>query len=143
MNKTKARLGLAGIFSLGVVQILVWGGSFFLIAIFGGPIVRDTGWSSGWVYGALSVGILVSGLLAPYCGRLVNRHGGRQLLGWSGIVIAIGLSGMAIAGTLTGFILAWVVIGVGMAMGLYETLFAALGGGILDDKSKKQFRARL
>ena len=121
------RLGLAGTFLLGIVQILTWGGSFFLIAILGGPIIRDTGWSPRWVYGALSVGILVSGLLSPLCGRLINRYGGRQLLGWSGIVIAAGLSVMALTDNLAVFIAAWGVIGVGMAMGLYDTLFAALG----------------
>ena len=120
-------LGLAGTFLLGIVQILTWGGSFFLIAILGGPIIRDTGWSPRWVYGALSVGILVSGLLSPLCGRLINRYGGRQLLGWSGIVIAAGLSVMALTDNLAVFIAAWGVIGVGMAMGLYDPLFAVLG----------------
>ena len=127
MTSAATRPGLAGTFFLGIVQILVWGGSFFLIAILGGPIIGDTGWSARWVYGALSVGILTSGLLAPLCGRLVSRYGGRFLLSWSGIVVALGLSIMASAGNLGTFMLAWFIIGVGMAMGLYDTLFAALG----------------
>lgn len=127
MTSVATRPGLAGTFFLGVVQILVWGGSFFLIAILGEPIIRDTGWSARWVYGSLSIGILISGLLAPLCGRLVSRYGGRFLLSCSGIVVALGLSIMATAGNLGVFILAWFIIGVGMAMGLYDTLFAALG----------------
>ena len=65
--------------------------------------------------------------MSPLCGRLINRYGGRQLLGWSGIVIAAGLSVMALTDNLAVFIAAWGVIGVGMAMGLYDPLFAVLG----------------
>lgn len=116
-----------GIFCLGALQILVWGGSFFLLAVMGEPIARETGWGSHWVYGALSLGLMTSALLAPLSSRLVSRHGGRVQLAGSGMIVAAGLAIMAASQTLPVFILAWVVIGVGMAAGLYEALFATLG----------------
>lgn len=112
---------------LGVLQILVWGGSFFLMAVMAAPISRDTGWPSQWVYGALSLSLMVAALLAPLSSRLIARYGGRPQLAASGAVVAVGLLLMAASQGLGGFLLAWVVIGVGMAMGLYDTLFATLG----------------
>lgn len=112
---------------LGLVQILSWGGSFYLMAVMAAPIVAETGWSQQWVYGALSLGILVSGLLAPLSGRIIARTGGRMLLALSGAVMAVGLAVMGLSHSLPLFLGAWVVIGVGMAMGLYDALFATLG----------------
>lgn len=123
-----ARLpGTSGIFCLGLLQILVWGGSFFLLAVMGDPIMRDTGWGSQWVYGALSLSLMVSALLAPLSSRLVARYGGRAQLASSGAIVAAGLLIMAVSHTLLVFLLAWVVVGVGMAAGLYEALFSTLG----------------
>lgn len=119
--------GPLGIFWLGLLQILVWGGSFFLLAVMGKPILRETGWDSGWVYGALSLGLMVSALLAPLSSRLVARYGGRSQLAASGLVVGMGLLVVANCHSLPVFLLAWVIIGAGMAMGLYEALFATLG----------------
>lgn len=69
--------GIFGIFLLGMLQVLVWGGSFFLMAVMADPIMKETGWASQWVYGALSLSILVSAVLAPLVSRLIARYGGR------------------------------------------------------------------
>lgn len=110
-----------------MLQVLVWGGSFFLMAVMADPIIKETGWASQWVYGALSLSILVSALLAPLTGRLIARYGGRPILASSGLGVAIGLFLMANSASLPMFLLSWAVIGIGMALGLYEALFAALG----------------
>lgn len=110
-----------------MLQVLVWGGSFFLMAVMADPIIKETGWESQWVYGALSLSILVSAMLAPMISRFIARYGGRPILASSGLVVAIGLFMMASSGSLLVFLLAWGIIGTGMALGLYEALFAALG----------------
>lgn len=116
-----------GIFLLGMVQILVWGGSFFLMAVIADPIMKETGWTSQAVYGALSLGILVSAFLAPVTSQLIARWGGRRILASSGLTIAIGLLLMAWSNSLAMFMCAWAIIGVGMASGFFEALFATLG----------------
>ncbi|MNO42092.1 Major Facilitator Superfamily protein [compost metagenome] len=127
MNAGLRLPGPFGIFWLGMLQILVWGGSFFLLAVMAEPITRETGWGKHWVYGALSLGLLVSAVLAPLSSRFVARYGGRMQLAASGIVVGSGLLIIANCQSLQWFFLAWVVIGAGMAMGLYEALFATLG----------------
>ena len=126
MNQTN-KPGVAAIITLGAIQILSWGGSFYLMAVMANPIAMETGWSQQWIYGALSTGILVSGLLAPLSGRIIARTGGRLLLAMSGAVMALGLVIMAFSYHLPLLLFAWVIIGVGMAMGLYDALFATLG----------------
>jgi len=133
LNKTvkdvnqQKKPGVLAVMVLGLVQILSWGGSFYLMAVMASPIIAETGWSQQWVYGALSTGILVSGLLAPLSGRIIARTGGRMLLALSGAVMAGGLVIMGLSHSLPLFLAAWVIIGVGMAMGLYDALFATLG----------------
>lgn len=119
--------GLHGILLLGIVQIIAWGGSFYIMAVLAAPVSRETGWSQQWIYGALSLAILLSGLLAPLGGRIIARTGGRTMLAASGGVIAVGLTLVGLSHTLWLFLLAWAIIGVGMAMGLYDALFATLG----------------
>lgn len=112
---------------LALAQILAWGGSFFLMALLADPVSKDTGWSRQYVYGSLSVGILVSGLLAPRVGKLIARQAGKAVLLYSGFALGLGLLVVAFAPVLPVFMLGWAIIGVGMAMGLYDALFSVLG----------------
>jgi len=113
--------------ALGIGQILAWGTSFYFPAVFAGPIVRETGWSLGWVVGGTSIGLLVAGLISPQVGRVIDRHGGRPVLLASSLFYAAGLVGVGLAPTLPVYLAAWAVIGLGMGTGLYDAVFAALG----------------
>ena len=62
------------------------------MAVLAAPVSHETGWSQQWIYGALSLAILISGLLAPLSGRIIARTGGRAMLAASGAVIAAGLT---------------------------------------------------
>ena len=118
---------LAGNAALGITQIILWGGSFFLIAVVADPIVQSTGWPQAIVVGALSLAILISGLLSPWVGRMIRRHGGRPVLIAGTLTMAAGLVLMGLAPNLPVFLLAWTVMGLGMAGALYDPLFAAIG----------------
>ena len=112
--------------ALGISQILAWGTSFYFPAVFSQPIVRDTGWSLGFVVGGTSLGLLVAGLISPQVGRLIGHHGGRPVLLASSLFYAAGLSGVGLAPALPIYLAAWVLIGFGMGTGLYDAVFAAL-----------------
>ncbi len=121
------RPGNGKIALLGLLQILSWGGSFYLLGVLADPIAADTGWPHQWVLGGASIGLLVASLLSPLCGRLIARIGGRRVLAAHGLILAAGLWIMALAPSLPVFLLAWVIIGVAMASGLYDALFTSLG----------------
>jgi hypothetical protein len=113
--------------ALGISQILAWGTSFYFPAVFAEPIVRDTGWSLGFVVGGTSLGLLVAGLISPQVGKLIDRHGGRPVLLASSLFYAAGLAGVGLSRALPVYLAAWVLIGIGMGTGLYDAVFAALG----------------
>jgi hypothetical protein len=110
-----------------VTQILAWGSSYYLLAVLAEPIERDTDWPTPWVIGGLSAGLVVAGLVSPRVGDAIRRYGGRPILAFSAICLALGLAGVAAAPTLAAYVAAWLVIGVGMGAGLYDAAFATLG----------------
>lgn len=113
--------------SVGVAQILAWGSSYYLPAVLAEPIATDTGWPLSWVVGSLSVGLLISGLVSPRVGRVIERRGGRPVLATSALLLAVGLFGAGMAPALPVFVASWIIIGLGMGTGLYDPAFSALG----------------
>ncbi len=113
--------------ALGVVMIFTWGSTYYLMTVLAAPIARDTGWSLGSITGALSVGLLVAGLVSPLVGRAIARHGGRPVLAAGCALIAAGLLVIAGAAHLWVFWAGWLLLGLGMAAGLYDPAFASLG----------------
>jgi predicted MFS family arabinose efflux permease len=59
-------------------------------------------------------------------GRAIDRHGGRDVLVLSNLVLAGGLGCLALAQGPLGLAVAGVLLGVGMALGLYDSAFATL-----------------
>lgn len=112
---------------LGLVQILTWGSTFYLLAVLGDPIVQDTGWPRTAVTGGVSVGLLISGLVAGYVGRAITARGGRGVMMAGVGLLSVGLLGLAVAPSLPFYFAAWVVLGCGMAASLYEAAFSTLG----------------
>ena len=66
-------------------------------------------------------------MLGPQVGRTIDRFGGREVLAVSNLVFAAGLGILAIAPSFRMLALGWLVVGVGMGLGLYDSAFAALG----------------
>src|SRR5208283_3807257 len=114
--------------AVGLAQTLAWASSYYLPAILAAPIARDLTLESSWVFGAFSCALLVSALLGPIAGRAIDSRGGRNVLMLSNVVFAIGLAGLGLANGPVSLILAWLVIGAGMATGLYDAAFGALAG---------------
>jgi MFS family permease len=112
---------------LGIGQVLVWGSSYYLPAVLAKPIADATGWPLSWVIGGLSLGLLVSGLVSPKVGDLIEHYGGRPVLMGSAVLLGAGLLTLAVAPNLAVFIAGWLVIGVAMGAGLYDPAFATIG----------------
>ena len=124
---TTSRSRLTVVSAIGVAQILAWGSSYYLLAVLAGPIASDTGWPLTWIMGALSIGMLVSGLVSPRIGHLIDRRGGRPVLAASAVLLSAGLLLLGLAPSLPVFVLAWVVLGLAMGAGLYDPAFSTLG----------------
>lgn len=119
------RFGLT--LTLGSAQTLAWASSYYLPAILAAPMARDLGLSPSWVFGAFSAALLLTAMLGPSVGRLIDQQGGRGVLMASNAVVALGLVVMSLSQGVFTLLLAWLITGIGMAMGLYDAAFATLG----------------
>ena len=112
---------------LGINQTLSWGMTFYLPAVIAVPAARDLGCSTFALLGAFSVALLISGFCAPKVGRWIDRHGGKGSITASILVLALGQAVLALSPNLAVWYLGWAMLGLGMAMGLYEAAFATAG----------------
>ena len=114
--------------ALGTSQTLAWGSSYYLPAILADAMANAAGVPRAWVFGAFSGALLLTAVLGPWVGRLIDRRGGRDVLVASNIVFAIGLVVLGASNGFTVQCAAWVVLGIGMGLGLYDSAFATLAG---------------
>ncbi len=127
-TETPRGLGPRGVaILLGVAQTLAWGTTYYLPAILIPAVLEELGGDRTLIYGAFSLALLISGFAAPRVGRAIEQWGGRPVLMLSSCVLSTGLVLLALLPGLGGWFIAWVVLGIGMALGLYEAAFATLG----------------
>jgi hypothetical protein len=112
---------------LGINQTLSWGMSFYLPAVIALPAARALGCSTFALLGAFTMSLLIAGVCAPRVGRWIDRHGGKYCIAASIVVLACGQIALSIAPNLVVWYIGWAVLGVGMAMGLYDAAFATAG----------------
>ena len=113
--------------SLGIVQILNYGASYYLPGVLGQQIAAATGWSYALIIAGLSLGLGVSGLCSIVVGKLIERHGGKLVLAGGTVLIAIGLCCLASSASTLTYFLSWGIMGLGMSAALYDAAFATLG----------------
>ena len=116
--------------ALGLGQTLAWACSYYLPAIVAAPMAQDYGLPPSAVFGAFSASLLLTAVLGPWVGRVIDRRGGRGVLAASNLALAAGLATLAAApgGWPSVLLLGWVLLGLGMALGLYDSAFATLAG---------------
>lgn len=112
--------------ALGVSQTLAWASSYYLPAILADPIAKSLALSRAWVFAAFSMALLIAAFAGPTVGRVIDRYGGRGVLALSNIVLAAGLVLLAVSTAAVELFAAWAILGIGMALGLYDAGFAAL-----------------
>jgi MFS family permease len=117
------RLALA----LGWVQMLAWATTYYIPAIMAAPAAAEFGVSRTLLLGGFSWALLIAGFIAPRVGRHIDRAGGRGVLGWGTCISIVGLAALAAAPGVVFWYLAWSVLGVAMAMTLYDAAFATIG----------------
>lgn len=116
------------VLALGSAQTLAWGSTYYLPAILAEPMASELGISTGNVFAAFSLALIVTAILGPLSGKRIDHHGGRDVLALSSLVFALGLAMLGLANGPLMLWLGWLVIGIGMALGLYESAFSTLAG---------------
>src|SRR5467141_1665276 len=109
-----------------MTQTLDWGSSSYFPAILADPIAAGLDVPKSLFFGFFSGSLLLQAALGPMIGKAIDRHGGRDVLVLSNLMLAAGLAWLALAQGSVGLAGAWVLLGIGMALGLYDSAFATL-----------------
>lgn len=111
---------------LAFTQIVSWGMLYYAITILAPDIQRELGWRPEIVFGAFSWSLLVAGLTSTPAGILLDRLGGRAVMSGGSLLAGAGLITLGMAHSIIVYFAAWTVVGVAMAMVLYEAAFATI-----------------
>ena len=123
MNPLQRRLAL----TLGFTQLLAWSTTYYIPATMTGAVAADLGVSRTLLLGAFSWAVLMAGFCAPAVGRYIDRNGGKPVLAAGQVVTAAGLLVLAAAPSVVWWYVGWTVLGLGMALALYDTAFSTIG----------------
>jgi predicted MFS family arabinose efflux permease len=114
------------VLALGAAQVVAWGSSYYLPAVLAGPMAIELGIPLSAVFAAFSAALVVAALVGPWAGHAIDRWGGRPVLVGSSFIFAAGLATLALAKGPGTLVAGWLILGVGMGSGLYESAFAAV-----------------
>ena len=112
--------------SIGTVQIIAWGTSFYSLAVTGKAIVTETGWTNGLVFAGLTVGLLASSAISSWAGRAIDRYGARAVMSLGSLALAAALVPLAFVQSEWAYLATWTAIGLAMRLTLYDAAFAAM-----------------
>lgn len=112
--------------ALGLTQIVAWGSMFYAYGALMQPMQDELGLSKPVIVGAYSVALLVSGLLSTSAGSIIDRIGGRFLMGGGAVLAALMLACLSRVQGVLGLYLVWAGLGVAMSATLYQPAFAVV-----------------
>jgi MFS family permease len=109
--------------ALSIGQIVCWAALYYAFTAFVLPMQRELGWSKPVLMGAYTTGLTVSAGLSFAVGAAIDRGHGRAIMTLGPLLGALGLALWAASSSIALLYAAWVVLGVAMAMTLYEPAF--------------------
>ena len=113
------------VLGLGVTTTIGYGTLYYSITIMSEELAREFLWSKSFIFGILSLGILLGGFLAPIVGKFLDKHGAREIMSVGSILCAFGLFSLSTIETKTDYILAILFLETVSVLVLYEAAFVA------------------
>lgn len=117
---------IAAIAALGLTQIIGYGSLYYSFSILAPDMARDLGWSSEWIFAALSAALLIGGLAAPLMGTWIDRFGAGRIMTVGSSIAAAALIACAFAPGRIAFVAALIGIEVASNLVQYGAAFALL-----------------
>lgn len=114
------------VLALGVAQIASWGTLFYSFPLIAVAMGSDLGWTKASIYGAWTLGIVLSALLAMPVGKVIDLGYGRQVMGGASLAAAALLILWSSVDNLVLFYVAAAGVGTLQAATLYEPAFAVI-----------------
>lgn len=111
---------------LAITQILTWGILIYPPVLTMPLLTAAHGWSLAFGMAGFTLGLVTSGLLSPYVGGLIDRHGGNVVMASGALAGALGLALVPVAMHPVAYFACWLLLGTAMATNLYDPAFATL-----------------
>lgn len=114
------------VWPFAIAETVVWASMYYLFPAMLPEWERDLGWSKTELSGAFTLSLIVSAVLAPVAGRLIDHGLSRfAFVGGAmfGVLMLVLLSEVT---TLWQFYAVWLGLGVAMSFTLYDACFAVL-----------------
>jgi len=112
--------------TIGAAQIISSAAGHYLPAVISVQAAQTMALSTTVLFAGFSWALVVSAMVGPWAGRLVDRLGGRPVLMLSNVFFIFGLLALGASQGIVTILLAYSFMGAGMAMGQFEVAFAAL-----------------
>ncbi len=109
-----------------IAETIVWAAYYYAFPALLLIWERDLGWSKTELSGAFTLALIVSAVLAPLVGRLIDRGHAILTFACSALAAACLLTALAAVTELWQFYLVWIGLGAAMAGSLYEACFAVV-----------------
>lgn len=119
-NRTFRRI----IWPFAVAETIVWASFYYSFPAILPEWERSLGWSKTELSGAFTTALILSAVLAPFVGRMVDRGHSRLVFAGSAALGSAMLIVLSQINELWQFYMAWAGIGIAMAGALYEACFA-------------------
>ncbi len=121
------QLGPAAIvWLLGVSQIIGYGTLYYSFSILAGDVAKTFSWPVSWLYGSFSLALFVGGVVAPFVGKRIDRHGGGKVMTLGSALCAATLLAAALSPTALTFTMAIIAMQAAATLVLYDAAFAML-----------------
>jgi MFS family permease len=114
------------LWSLSIAQLVSWGILFYSIAVFVVPMRDELGWSMTTLSAGTTIGLVVSGLFAPWVGLQIDRGHARAVMTGGSLLGSAAVAAWAFVTTPLAFWAVCIALGLAMSCTLYEAGFAVL-----------------
>ncbi|MGE0725566.1 MAG: MFS transporter [Alphaproteobacteria bacterium] len=111
---------------LGIGQIASWGSLYYSFPLIAEAMGGELGYGKAELYGATTIGMLISALAAYPIGTAIDRGRGRAIMTLGSIAGGLLLLGWALLDSIVAFYVILAGIGLIQAMTLYEPAFAVV-----------------
>ncbi len=114
------------VLGLGITSTIGYGTLFYSFTIMSLEFENEFSWNKSFIFGIFSLGLLLGGLISPFIGKKLDKHGARIIMSMGSFLAALGMLFISFVETKFGFILSLLYIEIVATFILYEAAFVAL-----------------
>lgn len=123
--------------ALGIAQICAWGSLYYSFPLIAEAMGAEQGWSKPQLYGAATLGLLLSGLAAYPIGAAIDAGRGRLVMTAASLGAGLLLIAWSRIESLAAFYLIFAGIGCLHAATLYEPAFAVMARRVGPENARR------